>query len=174
VILPGAERPAGTERPVRATNAISAEHESRCMIFTGNDSARALKDPTEISDLLRDPNTFVWFDLAEPTHDDLRLLQSEFELHPVAIEDAALVHERPKIEAYDGYWLVVLHAVTLDSGQLVSHELAAFVGKNFLITIRAHPLYPLDEIERRWLAKGTAPPACSTSSWTPSSTATIR
>jgi magnesium transporter len=163
VILPGTERPAGTERPVRATNAISAEHESRCMIFTGNDSARALKDPTEISDLLRDPDTFVWFDLAEPTHDDLQLLQSEFELHPVAIEDAALVHERPKIEAYDGYWLVVLHAVTLEDGradgtkQLVSHELAVFVGKNFVITIRAHPLYPLDEIERRWLAKGTLP-----------------
>ena len=155
MILP---RRRGHRRPVPATNAISAEHESRCMIFTGNDSARALKDPTEISDLLRDPNTFVWFDLAEPTHDDSQLLQSEFELHPVAIEDAALVHERPKIEAYDGYWLVVLHAVTLGrTGKLVSHELAVFVGKNFVITIRAHPLYPLDEIERRWLAKGTIP-----------------
>ncbi|HEV2738491.1 MAG TPA: magnesium/cobalt transporter CorA [Candidatus Elarobacter sp.] len=151
MILPRAER------PVRETNAISTGHESRCMIFTGQDTARALKDPTEISDLLRDENNFVWFDLAEPTHDDLQLLQSEFNLHPTAIEDAALIHERPKIESYDGYWLVVLHAVTLEAEQLVTHELAVFVGKNFVVTIRAHPVYPLDEIERRWLAKGTLP-----------------
>ncbi len=146
-----------TERPVRATNAISGEHESRCMIFTGKDSARALKDRTEISDLLQDANNFVWFDLAEPTQDDLQLLKTEFELHPTAIEDAALVHERPKIERYDDYWLVVLHAATIEGEQLVLHELAVFVGKNFVVTIRAHPLFPLDEIERRWLAKGTLP-----------------
>jgi magnesium transporter len=145
------------ERPVPETNAISGEHESRCMIFTGNDSARALKDPTEISDLLRDEKNFVWFDLAEPTQADLQLLQTEFELHPTAIEDAALVHERPKIESYGAYWLVVLHAATLDAGKLVLHELAVFAGKNFVVTIRAHPVYPLEEIERRWLAKGTLP-----------------
>jgi magnesium transporter len=147
----------GPERPVPATNAISAEHESRCMIFTGKDTARALKDPTEISDLLRDEHNFVWFDLAEPTQDDLKLLQEEFALHPTAIEDAALVHERPKIEAYDGYRLVVLHASTLENGKLVLHEIAIFVGKNFVVTIRAHPVYPLDEIERRWLGKGALP-----------------
>jgi magnesium transporter len=151
VILPRADR------PVPATNAISGEHESRCMIFTGNDSARALKDPSEISDLLQDQKNFVWFDLAEPTQDDLQLLQTEFDLHPTAIEDAALVHERPKIESYAGYWLVVLHAATLEDGKLVLHELAVFAGKNFVVTIRAHPVYPLEEIERRWLAKGTLP-----------------
>ena len=144
-------------RPVRETNAISGEHESRCMIFTGKDSARALKDPSEISDLLRDENNFVWFDLAEPTQADLQLLQTEFELHPTAIEDAALVHERPKIESYDGYWLVVVHAATLEDERLVLHELAVFAGKNFVVTIRAHPVFPLDEIERRWLAKGVLP-----------------
>jgi magnesium transporter len=152
VILP---RP---ERPVRETDAISAEHESRCLIFTGKDTARALKDPTEISDLLQNEKNFVWFDLAEPTAADLQLLQEEFALHPTAIEDAALVHERPKIEAYDGYWLVVLHAATLDENQrLVLHEIAIFAGTNFVVTIRAHPVFPLDEIERRWLAKGGVP-----------------
>ncbi len=151
MILPRAER------PVPPTNAISTEHASRCMIFTGQDTARALKDPTEISDLLRDESNFVWFDLAEPTQDDLDLLQSEFDLHPTAIEDAALIHERPKIESYDSYWLVVLHALTLEAEQLVLHELAVFAGKNFLVTIRAHPVFPLDEIERRWLAKSSLP-----------------
>ena len=145
------------ERPVRPTNAISKEHESRCMIFTGKDTARALKDPSEISELLKDDKNFVWFDLAEPTHADLDLLQEEFALHPTAVEDAALVHERPKIETYDGYWLVVLHAASMERDKLVLHEIAVFVGKNFVVTIRAHPVYPLDEIERRWLAQTLIP-----------------
>ena len=146
------------ERPERETPAISAEHESRCLIFTGKDTSRALKDPREISDLLRNERNFVWFDLAEPTAADLTLLQEEFALHPMAIEDAALMHERPKIEAYDGYALAVVHAATLDEHErLQLHELAIFAGKNFVVTIRAHPVYPIDEIERRWLAKGAVP-----------------
>jgi magnesium transporter len=151
VILPRAER------PIRPTNAISNEHESRCMIFTGKDTARALKDPSEISELLKDAQNFVWFDLAEPTQADLDLLREEFALHPTAVEDAALVHERPKIEAYDGYWLVVLHAASMERGVLRLHEIAVFVGKNFAVTIRAHPVYPLEEIERRWLAQTAIP-----------------
>jgi magnesium transporter len=146
-----------TPRPVRETNAISAEHESRCMIFTGKDTARALKDPSEISELLKDADTFVWFDLAEPTQADLALLQEEFALHPTAIEDAALIHERPKLETFDGFRLVVVHAATVEHGELVLHEIALFVGKNFLVTIRAHPVFPLDEIERRWLSRGAIP-----------------
>ncbi|HEY0614786.1 MAG TPA: magnesium transporter CorA family protein [Candidatus Elarobacter sp.] len=145
------------ERPVRETDALAPGHESRCMIFTGKDMARALKDPSEISELLRDEHNFVWFDLAEPTPADLELLREEFALHPTAIEDAALVHERPKIESYGEYWLVVLHAATIDGGRLELHEIALFVGKNFVVTIRAHPVFPLDEIERRWLAKGAVP-----------------
>jgi magnesium transporter len=145
-------------RTPRDTPAISAQHESRCLIFTGKESSRALADQQEISQLLKDENNFVWFDLAEPTATDLALLQSEFALHPTAIEDAALVHERPKIEAFDGYWLVVLHAPTLDRrGRLELHELAVFLGKNFAITIRAHPVFPLQEIEHRWLSRGTIP-----------------
>jgi magnesium transporter len=145
-------------RPARETNAIAAGHESRCLIFTGKDSARALNDPSEISELLRDEQNFVWFDLAEPTAADLALLQEEFSLHPMAVEDASLTHERPKIERFDGYWLTVLHATTLDEHKhLVVHELAVFAGKNFVVTIRAHPVFPIDEIERRWLARGALP-----------------
>lgn len=138
-------------REYRATPAISEEHESRCLIFTDGAGPRSLRNPAEISELLKDASTFVWFDLAEPTPDDLAMLKEEFSLHPTAVEDAALVHERPKVETYDDYLLVVLHAASLDAdGQLIVHELAVFVGKNFVVTIRAHPVFPLDEIERRW------------------------
>jgi magnesium transporter len=145
-------------RPERDTPAITAEHESRCLVFTGKRTARALEDADEISDLLKDQHNFVWFDLAEPTAADLALLEREFSLHPTAVEDAALVHERPKIEAFNGYHLVVVHATSLGAQkELVLHEIAVFVGQNFVVTIRAHPVFPLDEVERRWASRGTVP-----------------
>jgi len=129
----------------------AASTKTRCLIFTGNDAARALKDPTEISEILKEDHTFVWFDLADPSAADLKLLQEEFDLHPVAIEDAALAHERPKIDTYDRYALLVVHGAILDgAGNLQIGELALFVGKNFVVTIRTTPLFPLTEIEKRW------------------------
>jgi magnesium transporter len=146
------------ERPVRETPAISGDHESRCIVFTGDGAPRALKDASEISDLLQDEKNFVWLDLAEPTPADLELLKEEFALHPMAVEDAALSHERPKIEAFERYWLVVVHGATLGAnGRRLHHEIAIFVGSNFVVTIRAHPEFPLDEIERRWLSKDGVP-----------------
>ncbi|GAC1403402.1 MAG: magnesium transporter CorA family protein [Candidatus Velthaea sp.] len=126
-------------------------HHARCLIFTGSDAARALKDPSEISEILTDDHTIVWFDLAQPGAGDLQLLQEEFDLHPMAIEDAALAHERPKIDTYEEYMLLVVHGAILDPrGRLQIGELAIFVGKNFVVTIRTEPLFPIEEIERRW------------------------
>lgn len=145
-------------RPQPETPAFAPGHASRCLFFNGSDTPKKIENAEEISDLLRNDDAFVWFDIAEPTANDLFLLQNEFALHPMAIEDAALSHERPKIEAFDGYWLVVLQPATLDDdGRPQLHEIALIAGKNFLVTIRATPLYPLEEIERRWSARGEVP-----------------
>ena len=55
---------------------------------------------TDISDLLAAPNTIVWLDIQNPTEADVALLAEEFGFHPLAIEDAARSHERPKVDAY--------------------------------------------------------------------------
>ncbi|GAC1430854.1 MAG: magnesium transporter CorA family protein [Candidatus Velthaea sp.] len=129
-------------------------HRTRCLIFAGTDAARALSDPSEISEILKHDHTIVWFDLTQPRARDLELLREEFDLHPMAIEDAALTHERPKIDTYDRYMLLVVHGAILDAhGRLQIGELAIFVGRNFVVTIRTEPFFPLDEIERRWHAK---------------------
>jgi len=132
---------------------------ARCLLFTGQDAARELEDKSQISDILENRENFVWLDLALPTHEELALLQEEFKLHPLAIEDATALHERPKIEAYDGFWLAIVHAVTLEPGRkLVTHEIAIFAGDNFVVTIRSAPPWPIAEIERRWQSHwGTVP-----------------
>src|ERR1700733_15058952 len=53
-----------------------------------------------ISDHLQDGRATIWLDLRDPDHEDLAVLQEEFGLHPVAIEDALVDRERPKIDRY--------------------------------------------------------------------------
>jgi magnesium transporter len=122
-----------------------------CRIYSGGGGYSELSDLSRISEILVEPDSFVWLDAVDPDAGDLDLIKEEFGLHPLAIEDAVKAHQRPKIEAYDSYWFVVVHPVTKSAGgELTIHELAIFAGAKFIITVRESPPFPLEEIERRW------------------------
>jgi magnesium transporter len=105
----------------------------------------------QISDNLADGGT-VWLDLRNPDRQDLSVLQEEFGLHPVAIEDAVLKHERPKVDRYQGYLFLTVYGARLntDSGTLATSELAAFVTPQALITIRKDDGLDIGKVIDRW------------------------
>lgn len=86
----------------------------------------------------RDPSAFVWMGLHEPTETDLLGVSRIFGLHPLAVEDAVRAHQRPKVEAYPGHLFVVLRTLTYhdDTSQVETGEVAMFIGKDFVITVR--------------------------------------
>jgi magnesium transporter len=92
----------------------------------------------DISDYLTDDSAVVWLDLHDPDHEDLNVLSAEFGLHPVAIEDAVQMHERPKLDRYRSHLFLAAYAVHLNqvTGELSTSELAAFVTERALITVR--------------------------------------
>jgi magnesium transporter len=92
----------------------------------------------DISEYLTDDSAVVWLDLRDPDHDDLNVLSAEFGLHPVAIEDAVQMHERPKLDRYRSHLFLAAYAVHLNqvTGELSTSELAAFVTERALITVR--------------------------------------
>jgi len=99
---------------------------------------RKLRDITldEISEFLRDGNSFVWVGLHEPDEALLGKLQEEFDLHDLAIEDAHNAHQRPKIEQYDNSLFIALHTAQVVSGKIEFGETHLFVGRNYLVTVR--------------------------------------
>jgi magnesium transporter len=121
-----------------------------CLVYNGSSAPWRLTQLADISDVLGDPDVFVWLDIVDPGLDDFALIEEEFGLHPLAVEDAIRAHERPKIEAYQDSWFLILHGALRDGEDLRIHELAIFVGARFLISARTAPAYPLDEIQRRW------------------------
>jgi magnesium transporter len=89
-----------------------------------------------ISDVIKEPNTFVWVGLHEPEPELLKKMQEEFGLHELAIEDARNAHQRPKIEAYgDSLFIVVKTAQIIDE-QVEYGETHFFAGANFLVSVR--------------------------------------
>jgi magnesium transporter len=98
------------------------------------------------------PNSLLWLDLQSPSEQELVKLGQEFALHPLAIEDASLEHQRPKVEEYDQFYFVVFYAVSFatKAAGLDICELDMFLGQNYLITVHNGHNLELDEVEQRW------------------------
>ena len=90
----------------------------------------------DISEVLKEPETFVWLGMHEPEIGLLRKVQEEFSLHDLAIEDAQNAHQRPKLEAYADSLFIVVETAQLVDDEVRFGETHLFVGKNFIVTIR--------------------------------------
>lgn len=99
---------------------------------------RKVSDVTieDISEVLKEPDKFVWIGLHEPGADMLKKIQIEFGLHDLAIEDALRAHQRPKIEAYGETLFIVLRTIQMHQKQIDLGETHFFVGHNFIISVR--------------------------------------
>ncbi len=126
-------------------------------------------DLSSISDHLKDPDTAVWLDLEAPDADEAALLSEEFGFHELAIEDAVRDHERPKIDAYPSYYLLIFYSAgyTVGDGtfldgpraagdapepQIDLRQLSIFVGRNFIVTIHHRPIAQVAATMARWHA----------------------
>jgi magnesium transporter len=92
--------------------------------------------PQEIHNYIARPECFVWVALVEPDNGTLELMQAEFDLHPLAVEDARHGHQRPKIEEYGASLFAVLHMIEPAESELRNGEVAIFVGRNYILTVR--------------------------------------
>jgi magnesium transporter len=114
-----------------------------------------IEAPTEIADIaqaLRDqPDTMGWIGMYRPSEAQFLPVAEEFGLHELAVEDAIVAHQRPKLERYGDTLFVVLRAATyLDDVEEVEFgEIHVFVGPNFVITVRHSRTPDLSAVRRR-------------------------
>ncbi|MGA0609139.1 magnesium and cobalt transport protein CorA [Caldimonas sp. KR1-144] len=99
---------------------------------------RKLADiPVEsIGEYVRRPECFVWVALADASDAELAHAQREFDLHPLAVEDASHGHQRPKIEEYGDQLFAAMHLVEIQGLELNLGEVNVFVGQNFVLSVR--------------------------------------
>jgi magnesium transporter len=125
-------RVADHDRPVESSvidAAIYVEGKRRKSSATLADTYRSLRDTQD---------GMAWIGLYRPADDQLLSLAEEFGLHELAVEDAIVAHQRPKLERYGDTLFVVLRAARyLDDLEEVDFgELHVFVGHDFVLTVR--------------------------------------
>jgi len=105
-----------------------------------------------ISEHLAEASSVVWVDLCAPNLEDLQHVADELGLHRLAVEDAAQGRQRPKFDRYAGHDFLSAYSVKLDvdSGQLITDEIAAFVTDKALVTVRRDESFAIDALLARW------------------------
>src|SRR5690348_5056660 len=86
-----------------------------------------------------------WINIERPRPIDRAWLEEHFDFHPLDYEDVFSRNQRPKVDEYDDYLLVVLHFPRFDKavGRLNAAELDVFVGPDYVITLPNEPLDPV-------------------------------
>jgi len=110
-----------------------------CAVYDGGlrrEGVVALEEATEVA--ASTPDGFVWIGVHEPDPDEFGALAREFKLHPLAVEDAVVAHQRPKLEVYgDTLFMVLKTARYVDPVEVVEiGEVMVFVGANFVVSVR--------------------------------------
>jgi magnesium transporter len=99
----------------------------------------------------RHPDCFAWIGLYEPTEDEFESIRSEFDLHPLAVEDAIHAHERPKLEVYgEAVFIVLKTARYVDPTEVIKlGEILVFLGHDYIITVRHGEASELTGVRRQ-------------------------
>ncbi|WP_274563530.1 magnesium and cobalt transport protein CorA [Streptomyces spiramyceticus] len=149
---PPAEPPAGD--PVAAPGDVQRNGGSIVHAALYRDG-RHVSSPASLAETFRQLREYrdgmAWIGLQRPSEDEIHSLAAEFDLHPLAVEDALEAHQRPKLERYGETLFVVLRAARyLDAPEEVDFgELHIFVGQDFVITVRHGAAPDLSGVRKR-------------------------
>jgi magnesium transporter len=109
------------------------------------------KDLPEAHRALEGKDDVLWVDIQGFDSEAINKLEQVFGFHPLAIEDCIGTSQRPKIDNYENYLFVVLHAAYLKPKKvgLETIELNSFVGTNYIVTVRDMPIVSIDFVKER-------------------------
>ena len=91
----------------------------------------------------------VWLDVAGLGDADvIRAVGAAFGLHPLSLEDAVNVHQRPKVETYPDYHFLVAREVSTQD-PFDTDQVSFFLGAGFVVTFREKPSDLFDPVRER-------------------------
>lgn len=99
---------------------------------------------------------FTWIDIENPSEEELKNLQLNYNLHPAALQDVLQPEHLPKIEMFDDTAFIICRFFDdeaqppLDSIQKISRKLAIFYRKDLVLTIHRKPLKAYQQLIDRY------------------------
>jgi magnesium transporter len=106
----------------------------------------------------RKQDEFFWLDLDHPDPSAIDALQAALDLHPMALEDTREFGQRPKVDVYQEYVLVVFFtALAAHEPDRVVHpvEVHVYVSGSWIVTVHRDPLPLLERLHHELAPAGT-------------------
>lgn len=82
------------------------------------------------------PDDFVWIGLFEPSAEEMEALRQTYGLHPLAVEDALLLRQLPKVDVFGDQLFIIAKTAHLEDDRIRYGQTAIFVGEQHIITVR--------------------------------------
>ncbi len=137
----------------------------RALYRTPEGKLRTDMQPQDFPAALKVSGGVLWVDFENtPAQEDEPILIQTFGFHPLAVEDALQESHVPKVDDWDTYLYLVLHAISFDSsdgGRLDTIELDVFLGRNYIVTHHDQPIGAVNHTwescqkDERYLIRGT-------------------
>ena len=123
------------------------------LVYRDSRFVTANPTPDDLVQFRTQANVMLWVDLAAPTAEETKLvLERLFGFHPLAIEDCVIDSPFPKIEEFEDYVHLIMHAVDYSRvDKFTTTEVNLFIGRNFLVTFHDQALKPLQLALDRYL-----------------------
>ncbi|MFT7580905.1 MAG: magnesium transporter [Myxococcota bacterium] len=127
-----------------------APFQLRAMVYDGETlKTHEAVDLAALTSLREEPGV-LWLDVVGLNRDVLEALATTFELHPLAIEDAAHPHQRAKLDVYPAHDVIIARMVMAsDEATVRSEQVSLLLGDGWLITIQEEPGDPFDAVRHR-------------------------
>jgi magnesium transporter len=125
----------------------------RILVRTGDGRVESRGDIGPLARDLADPQRLTWVDVEGEPADVLARVAEVFALHPVTLEDFINKNQRPKVEEFEHYLFMVVHAVqALQEDTLDTEELHMGLGARWLLTVHDRPLEAVKRLADRLAA----------------------
>lgn len=117
----------------------------------------AYRDGKKIADVAREEihawlarnDAILWVAVRDPEPHELDQLEEQFDLHPLAIEDARHGHQRPKFEEYGDSLFFVMHMIEPEGDDLRVGEVEIFVAHNYVLSVRSRSERNFQDVRSR-------------------------
>ena len=93
---------------------------------------------------------FTWVGLLDPSDSEIQSYQQEYSLHPLAVEDAVMGRQRPKLDVYPLHSFLILKTLMFnkDTSRIVVGDIGVFINAKCIVIVRHGDAIPMRSIRR--------------------------
>ncbi|MFH1824559.1 MAG: magnesium/cobalt transporter CorA [Candidatus Firestonebacteria bacterium] len=127
---------------------------SKLLVFTQDKVFEEIENvkAEDLQKYLSDKNNILWLDIENSSEKDIDMLIDIFNFHSLSIEDVIFPHNYPKIETFEDYLFLIIHAVNYNEEEqtkIISQEINIYFGENYIVSVHEESIKYIHSVIQR-------------------------